>query len=232
MQLVVAGQFNSFDFLDTYTFDYDLFNLYSAKLMEVMWEDCEPILFAAVGHTKVEISKNLMKILEAYPVENIILMGCCGVTSEKIGAIGDVAIADQVYQHDMMFYSVGYPRTTMPVRGGETSFMEADPWLVDLATKAARSMKQKAHVGTMGSGDQFVASSKIGAYLLKRYETKFIDSEGSAISEIAQNLQYPFVAVKGISNIVSETGGEQCIVNEPMADCHAGHVVMRMIKMM
>lgn len=230
MNLVLAGELASFDFLNEYDFCAKRNKLFSAVILEVELFPCETVLFATVGHTKVEITGNLIKILETYDVEHIILMGNCGLLKPCLASIGDIAISTQVFQHDLKFCAIGFPQSVRPIRGGESSFVKASKHLITLACDAAREICMPHKKGIYTSGDQFLANREQAKHLVRTFDASFADSESAAVTEVAQFLKTPYVVVKGISNIVSPEGGHEFEANEAFADCVSGQVVLEMLR--
>lgn len=230
MKLVLTGDLDAFNFLYSSKVHIRKKKLYTATLLEVKFKHRhrETVLFAAVGHTKVEISINLMGILQKYYISSIILMGNCGLIKSDIGDIGDIAISSQVYQYDVDFSAIGYPRAVLP-SNGQSTFVKANSELIKSARNAARHLSLTSHTGIYGSADQFLADKEFAKYLKYKFNTMFADCESAAVSEIARTFGINMVVVKGISNFANKHAGKDYEKWEEEADELSGQVVLEML---
>ena len=72
-------------------------------------------------------------------------------------------------------------------------------------------------VGTMATGDQFIADPETAERLARERNTVSVDMETAAVAQEAATRQIPFVALRLISDVVSGTGESLYYCLKPMA---------------
>lgn len=106
-------------------------------------------------------------------------------------------IADKLCQHDVDITAFGHPFGFIPET---TLFYEADSTLNALAINAAKSKNLAFQIGTIATGDQFVASVERKNWVAKEFSAIALEMEGAAVAAICVALQKPFCVLRAISD--------------------------------
>ena len=111
---------------------------------------------------------------------------------------GDVVIADRLCQHDMDTSAIGDPVGL--VSGINKIYFETDKRAVDIISDAARTLGLKSVVGTVASGDKFIASMEDKARIVKLFGASACEMEGAAIAQVAFVNSTPFAVIRALSD--------------------------------
>ena len=72
------------------------------------------------------------------------------------------------------------------------------------SSPSALSNKARTHLGTIATGDQFIADKKTGKKIHERFNASACDMEGGAIAQVCALADIPFGAVRCISDSADE----------------------------
>ena len=111
---------------------------------------------------------------------------------------GDVVIADKLCQHDMDTSAIGDPKGL--VSGINKIYFDADKKAVEILSDAASSLGLNVLVGTVASGDKFVASREDKARITEDFGAAACEMEGAAIAQVAFVNSTPFAVIRAISD--------------------------------
>ncbi|MBD9097932.1 MAG: 5'-methylthioadenosine/adenosylhomocysteine nucleosidase [Ruminococcaceae bacterium] len=135
-------------------------------------------------------------ILKFFP-EAIINTGTAGTLIEKL-SVGDVAVSENVMQHDMDTSALGDPKYM--VSGVNRIYFPADETLKNAVCESAREEGLRVLTGTIASGDRFVASREEKKNLHRESGAVACEMEGGAIGQVCFVNQVPFVVIRAISD--------------------------------
>lgn len=172
------------------------------------------LVFSRCG--KVAASTTATSLITSFGIHQLIFTGVAGAAASALN-IGDIVIAEQLYQHDMDASPL-FPKHEIPLTGH--TFFKADAMLREKAylacdhvtthlssTVSANALSHfgitvpKAVVGTIGTGDRFIASvDATKAILAERPETLAVEMEGAAVAQVCQDFYIPFVVIRTISD--------------------------------
>ena len=110
----------------------------------------------------------------------------------------DVVIADRLCQHDMDTSPLGDPKGL--VSGINLVYFEADRRAREILLSAAIDMRLRARVGTVASGDRFVALAKDKAEITRDFGADVCEMEGAAIAQVCHVNETPFAVIRAISD--------------------------------
>lgn len=165
---------------------------------------------------KVASAITTTTLITHFGIDRLIFTGVAGATSSSLN-IGDIVIADKLYQHDMDARPL-MPRYEIPLT--DTTFFHADNKLVEKAATAAnKTLSQlkekissqlltqfdiehpKAVIGTIATGDQFISNNtQTNSIIAEQPETLAVEMEGAAVAQVCQEHTIPFTIIRTISD--------------------------------
>lgn len=165
---------------------------------------------------KVASSSTATTLIAKFGINSLIFTGVAGAVSEKLN-IGDVVIGNKLYQHDMDTRPI-FPQYEIPLTG-QTFFTPADADLtraqaaagkftaeisahIDKAVLTKFSIfKPTVHVGTIASGDQFIADPDQHENLhIKDEDVLAVEMEGASVAQVCSEHEIPFTVIRTISD--------------------------------
>lgn len=155
------------------------------------------IVVAKCGIGKVFASMCAEAMILRYSPSLIVNTGVGGALASGLST-GDVVIADKLCQHDMDTSAIGDPKGL--VSGINVIYFEADKRAVDILSASAQSLGLNSVVGTVASGDKFIASSSDKARIVGDFSAAACEMEGCAVAQVAYVNNTPFAVVRAISD--------------------------------
>ena len=110
----------------------------------------------------------------------------------------DVVVADRLCQHDMDTSALGDPQGL--VSGINKIFFDCDKKAVDIIMQAAREKGINAIVGTVATGDKFVASKGDKERIVSAFSASACEMEGCSVAQVAFVNKTPFAVIRAISD--------------------------------
>ncbi len=156
-----------------------------------------PVVLSVCGVGKVFAAMAAQTMILKYDVRAVINTGVAGTLTDKL-SIGDLAIAQNVVQHDMDTSPIGDPVGL--ISGLNLVHMPADNDLLERITAVLAQMNIRYVVGTVASGDQFVADSEKKTYIRDTFGAIACEMEGAAIGQVCAVNQVPFAVIRAISD--------------------------------
>lgn len=170
---------------------------------------------------KVAAGSTATVLLDRFQCDMLIFTGVAGSAKHEI-RIGDVVIADKLIQHDMdVSGSTWFEKYEIP--GLKLKYMEVQQQFVDMAKQATSDFfatdvdlpehlrpfgieRPYVHVGTIASGDQFIASAqKLEEIRLEIDNLACVEMEGAAVAQIAYEHKVPLIVIRAISDRANNT---------------------------
>ena len=112
--------------------------------------------------------------------------------------VGDVALADKVVQHDMNTTALGDAPGLLS--GINIVELPVDKGLLKPLCEATAELEYNGAVGTIASGDLFVAKQSTKDYITKTFDAIACEMEGAAIGHVAYVNEVPFAVLRVISD--------------------------------
>jgi len=169
-----------------------------------------PVLLAECGVGKVNAAA-LTQFLVSQGAKSCVFTGVAGALDERL-SVGDVVIGSSAVQHDVDVTALGYAPGHVP---GSSATWRCDAELVALATAVALAVAEpgnpedppafRVKVGTVATGDQFVASPARAAELRDLFGAICAEMEGAACAQVCAAWGVPFVIVRSISDNADHT---------------------------
>lgn len=178
-----------------------------------------PVVVAWTGVGKVNTAMVTTLLIEHYRPAQVLFTGIAGGVDPNLEH-GDIVIAEQTAHHDMGIYWVdgiehGGVRNRLT---GDTNpvFFPADPNLLAAAVRTARETKldpivqrngqrtPRVIVGTIVTGDTFVASREKCEELAETLGAHAVEMEGAAVAQLCYQRGIPCLIIRSIADKADE----------------------------
>lgn len=159
-----------------------------------------PVVLARCGIGKVNAAVCAQIMISNFGANEIINTGVAGAIAKGIKQ-NDIVIAEKFVQHDVDTTAIGDPVGFVSTIN--KIYFEADRGIAS-RLKAAIGNKARTHIGTIATGDQFIADKKVGKTIYERFHASACDMEGGAIAQVCALAGIPFGAVRCISDSADE----------------------------
>ncbi len=205
----------------------------------------EPVVLAWTGVGKVNAAITTALLLEHFQPRRVIFTGIAGGVDPNLKP-GDVVIAKQTAYHDMGtlgpggidYGGVKNPLTSEP----NPTFFPADPNLLAAAESACRKITfdfaalrsgrrpPKVVVGTVVTGDVFVASKDYGAKLAETLGASAVEMEGAAVAQVCYQRGIGCLVIRSISDMADEGAITDKQLFYTMAAKNSAGLVMEIVR--
>ena len=159
-----------------------------------------PVVLARCGIGKVNAAICAQIMLSTFGVNEMINTGVAGAVAKGIKQ-NDIVIAERFVQHDVDTSAIGDPVGFVSTIN--KVYFDTDKGITS-RLKAAIGNKARTHIGTVATGDQFIADKKAGKKIHERFNASACDMEGGAIAQVCALAGVPFGAVRCISDSADE----------------------------
>lgn len=156
------------------------------------------IVTAVCGIGKVAAAMCAQAMILKFAPERIINTGVGGSLSEKL-AIGDIAVAESLVQHDMDTSPLGDPIGF--ISGINIVNIPCDKKVVDTLVACVEKLDGvKALKGVIASGDQFIADAAKKDFIKSNFDAVVCEMEGASIAQVCYTNGVPFGVVRAVSD--------------------------------
>ncbi len=204
----------------------------------------EPVVLAWTGVGKVNAAMTTTLLLEHFHPTLVIFTGIAGGIDPNLEP-GDIVIAKQTAYHDMgtlwpQGLEYGGVKSRMTDEPNPV-FFPADPVLLAAAAKAAKGMTfgsvglqtgqrpPKVVVGTVVTGDVFVASKEKSAELAKDLGACAVEMEGAAVAQLCYQRGIPCLVIRSISDKADRSAVMDKQLFYTMAAKNSAGLVVKMV---
>ena len=165
-----------------------------------------PVVLTRCGIGKVNAGRTAQLLISEYQPSCIINTGVAGCVSASL-LPGWVVIADKLAQHDMDTTPCGDPLGYMPCIDGV--FFPSDTRLCQQLFDAAQhATNGNACMGTIVSGDQFIADSAKTRAFHEQFGAAAVDMESAAIAQVCHLCGIAFAALRTMSDKADSEGAQ------------------------
>ncbi|MBQ3181280.1 MAG: 5'-methylthioadenosine/adenosylhomocysteine nucleosidase [Clostridia bacterium] len=185
------------------------------------------VVLAVCGIGKVFAAICAQTMILKYNPDVIINTGVAGTLTDKL-SIGDIAIADSVVQHDMDTSALGDPVGLLS--GINIIKIPADEKTFKKIEFCVKSSGANYEIGTIASGDQFLASGDVKKKIVKNFGAIAGEMEGGSIGHVCYVNKKPFCVLRAISDCADGTGAENYLEFLEKAAAKAVEVMKMFIK--
>ena len=183
-----------------------------------------PVVVVQCGVGKVNASICTQVLCDCYGVSHIVNTGVAGSLRAELD-IGDLVVSRDAVHHDMDVTYLGYAVGQVP--GMDVLAFPADEMLIKTAQEAAEVVNPgHCALGTVASGDQFVASKEKKEQILADTNASCTEMEGASIAHTAWRNQIPFVIIRAISDKADNSAQMDYPVFEEMAAKRCAQVIL------
>lgn len=190
MDIEVEALINSMDHIKKETISK--IDFYEGKLQG------KKVVLAKCGVGKVNAALCTQAMILKYSPDAIINTGVAGSLNPRLD-IADLVISDGVVQHDFDISSFGHPIGLIP----ELNLVKipCKDELVNKLKKAAEILEDtNVAVGTIASGDQFIASKEKQNYIVNNFNALCTEMEGAAIGHVCYVNSVDFCILRAMSD--------------------------------
>ena len=188
-----------------------------------------PVVITQSGMGKVLSAAGATAMLNHFRISSVLFTGVAGGVADDTHVL-DVVIATGLVQHDYgQMTNQGFAR--LEGTAGDGVFPCAEE-LVRAARRAACETVGEEHVflGTVASGDQFVASEAYVRMLREKYGALACEMEGASVALVCRQYGVPCVVIRTLSDkadgLAHESFGNML---EKAAD-QSGKIIMKMLE--
>lgn len=182
---------------------------------------------ATAGVGKVNAAVCAQTMILKFAPDLLINVGVAGGLDPEF-AIGDIAVAESVVEHDMDTTAVGDPVGF--ISGLDTVYMDCDSKTADLMEKAAKSVGLGVKRGVIASGDQFISSQEQRDKIIKKFGAIAAEMEGASIGHVCKMNSVPF----GVLRAISDGANSDSVMDYPafakMAVANSVKIITYMLK--
>ncbi len=156
-----------------------------------------PVVCAVCGVGKVFAAIAAEAMILRYNVRALLNTGVAGGLAEGL-SVGDVVLADAVVQHDMDTSPLGDPVGLLS--GINVVRIPADENMLAALRAATEAEGLCYRVGTVATGDQFIASDAQKSRIKALFDAAACEMEGGSIGHVAYVNGVPFAVLRAISD--------------------------------
>lgn len=157
----------------------------------------QEVVAAVSGIGKVFAAICTEAMILMYHVDIVVNVGVAGTLCKDLGVM-EVAVADQVVQHDMNTSALGDPIGLLS--GLNQIFLPSDEKMRRLLCSCLDDQKIRYKVGTIATGDLFLQKPAQKALLHERFGAIAGEMEGGSIGHVCHVNHVPFAVLRCISD--------------------------------
>jgi len=175
--------------------DINIVDYAKNRYYEVRYKNLDIVIaYSKIGKVFASLTATMM--IEKFGCDTLLFTGVAGGINPEL-AIGDLIIADKLAQHDLDITAFGHPFGFVP---GGSVFVETDQKLRDIAIEVAKEKNHKMMVGTIATGDQFIANNDKKEFILDTFSADALEMEGASVAVVCDSLDIPFLVLRAISD--------------------------------
>ncbi len=158
----------------------------------------QKVVIAKSGIGKVFAAICTQTMINEFSPDMIVNTGIAGTLNEDVGIL-DVVVANRTVQHDMDISSLDdVPVGLIPAF--DDVYLNCDDDIAKRISRAATSLGIRNIIGTVASGDQFIADAKKKEWIKNTFSADACEMEGAAIGQVCTFRKTPFCIVRTISD--------------------------------
>lgn len=190
------------------------------------------VILLKCGVGKVNAAMATQLLIDKFSVDTIIFTGMAGGLVPYIQK-QDIVISNFVVQYDVDLTAFGRRPGEIPEL---SRLIEADPNLVKIARlafdkyKSDNSIASNVLIGTIACGDSFVSDKEKINWLQTEFGAVAVEMEGGAVGQVCQMNNIPFVIIRIISDVASESAAADFIFSLEDASIITFGIVNQMLQ--
>ena len=164
-------------------------------------------VIAQAGEGKVNAAYSATTMICRFAPDAVINTGCMGGLNPNLHTL-DVVIATSLFEHDLEYGALGFPRGTVFLPDGSTTReFFADNGLCSGLLTAARNRGAEASVGIIASGDLFVSNDEDRNRIRDTFHADGCEMEGAAVAHVCSIAKVPFAVIRAVSDGANSNSG-------------------------
>lgn len=144
---------------------------------------------------KVNSSRVCQMLIDNFDIKLVINVGTAGSVDNRLN-IGDVVVADKLYQYDFDVTPFGRKRGEIENIG---EFVKVDDSLLDLFKDT------NVYIGSIASGDKFVTEREEKDNIRETFGVMCVEMEGTSIAQVCFLDKIPFLVIRSITDKLDGT---------------------------
>ena len=185
------------------------------------------VVIARCGVGKVFAAICTEAMIIGYSPRLIVNTGVGGALAKGL-SVTDTVIADKLVQHDMDTSPIGDPKGL--ISGINKVWFETDARAREILVAGAKKLGLVAKVGSVASGDQFVAAGDIKARIVSDFSADVCEMEGASVAHTAFVNGTPFIVIRAISDSADEGSSMDYMTFMPIAAKNSAALTLELIK--
>ncbi|MGM8214194.1 5'-methylthioadenosine/adenosylhomocysteine nucleosidase [Bacillaceae bacterium W0354] len=159
------------------------------------------LLQSGIGKVNAALSTTILH--ERFKPSAVINTGSAGGTDIDLD-VGDLVIGESVMHHDADATAFGYEYGQIPQM---PHLFKSDEQMIQVAKETAKEVNKniKVGVGTIGTGDSFMAEERRVKDVLERLPfIKALEMEAASIAQVCYQYGTPFLIIRSLSDIAGK----------------------------
>lgn len=157
---------------------------------------------------KVNAALCTQAMIDNFDVDKIINIGvACSLSKDVI--IKNIVVANDVCEYDIDITALGEPRGY--INGLGKIKIDTDFEISEKIAKIATDLGETVHLGTIASGDTFIADNELKSMISTTFNAICGEMEGAAIGHVCNANEIPFAVLRSIS----DGGDENSLIDYP-----------------
>lgn len=155
------------------------------------------------GVGKVNAARTTQILIDNFKINLVINTGVGGSINPDL-KIGDVIVANKVYQHDFDITAFDHKKGYVPEVG---DYIECDKNLLNIFYNIINQIEDeefKTKIGIIASGDQFYTELERMNEIRSLFNADILDMECGAIAQVAYLDNIPFIGIRSVSDGMEE----------------------------
>ena len=185
------------------------------------------IVVAQCGVGKVFAAICAEAMIIKYSPSLVVNTGVGGALNKELRPT-DTVIAERLLQHDMDTSPLGDPKGL--ISGINKVYFDTDERARDILTSAAERLGLRAMLGTVASGDKFVADRADKERIVSEFSADVCEMEGGAIAHTAFVNGTPFIVIRAISDSADGEANMDYMEFLPVAAKNSSALTLELIK--
>ena len=185
------------------------------------------IVVAQCGVGKVFAAICAEAMIIKYSPSLVVNTGVGGALNKELRPT-DTVIAERLLQHDMDTSPLGDPKGL--ISGINKVYFDTDERAREILTSAAERLGLRAMLGTVASGDKFVADRADKERIVSEFSADVCEMEGGAIAHTAFVNGTPFIVIRAISDSADGEANMDYMEFLPIAAKNSSALTLELIK--
>jgi adenosylhomocysteine nucleosidase len=154
------------------------------------------LVLVQAGVGKVNAAMCTQLLIDTFDAGAVICTGSAGALRDDLD-IGDVVVAEDCVQHDLVVEFLGLPRGQVPFT--DLRFFAAHPGLVERACDT-ELLDHTLRRGRVCTGDTFIQDPEARQDIRDALDGDCVEMEGAAVGQVCTLNDVPFLLVRAVSD--------------------------------